>query len=320
MSRFFAFMLAMAMGSQIFASEIFAPKKIIFIPFQTVGKLIMVKAEVEGKAGLIIVDTGAPQIILNSAHFDGLENTLTSSTTGVEGTVPKTAYLSLKSFKIKELEVKNQMARVIDLSHLERSKGIEILGLVGFSVFRKHELHFDFRNKQIVLIPLSRKGWPLVFDERFAFPTDSIEFKMTGHLPYVEGFIGDKKVKLGLDSGTEATVLLNRVLKNRVEHFTASNRVIVRGVSQNNGKQAHGLLNSLQLGLDFHDNLEIVILNVPKLEGFGHVDLDGLLAISQINDFQIAINYKKKVMYLWDEEKIFLTAKKGREPQKIIAK
>ncbi len=275
--------------------------------------MILIETEVEGKVGLFIVDTGAPQIILNSAHFEGLNNGLIYGTTGVGGEVANTRYLDIKQLKIENLEIKNQMARVIDLSHLERSKGIEILGLVGFSVFRRYEVHFDFQEREIVLFPLSKKGMPLFFDEYYAFPTDSLEFKMTGHLPYVQGYLGNKKVTLGLDSGTEATVLLKRVLKNNIEHFTASNRVIVRGVSQNNGKQAGGFLNAIQLGAHFYDNLEIVVLNVPKLEGFGHVDLDGLLAISHLNEYHLAINYKKKMLYLWDDQTIFMASKKGAE-------
>ena len=168
-----------------------------------------------------------------------------------------------------------------------------------------------------MLFPLDNKGNS---SADFSTPASSIPFKMTGHLPYVSTLIGDQKVNLGLDSGTEATVILSRVLKNKIEHFSPSNRVIVRGVSQKNRKQAHGFIDGIPVGNDFYSNLEIVLLNVPKLEGFGHVNLDGLLALSQLTDFRLALNYKKKMLYLWSEEKIEMASRQDTLYQKNVFK
>lgn len=278
----------------------------IQIPFLKVGKLILVEGSVNNKIGLFIVDTGAPQLILNKAHFDGIKNKR-SIITGVNEDALNSEEVYFKELVISDLTIKTQMARVIDLSHLEKSKGIEILGLAGFSILRKHEIHFDFLNQKLILYPIDKKGNST---PSFSSPTYSIPFNMTGHIPYISAFVGSQEINLGLDSGTEATVILSRVLKNRINHFSASNRVIVRGVSHNNRKQAHGSIDLIQIGETYYPNLEIILLNVPKLEGFGHVNLDGLLAISHLTNTRLAINYKKKTFYLWSEEKIEIASKR----------
>ena len=100
---------------------------------------------------------------------------------------------------------KSLVARVIDLSHVEENTGIAVLGLLGQSVFQKHEIVFDLVHQSIQLIPLDKKGDRQ--NQLSIQPKHEIPFKMTGHLPTFEVQINPYKLILGLDSGAEFNVL-----------------------------------------------------------------------------------------------------------------
>ena len=51
-------------------------------------------------------------------------------------------------------------AQLIQLDVLEKRKDIQILGLIGQSVFRKYEIFIDLIGQEIKLFPIKRKEIP----------------------------------------------------------------------------------------------------------------------------------------------------------------
>ncbi|MEM1002736.1 MAG: hypothetical protein AAGH46_08810, partial [Bacteroidota bacterium] len=130
------------------------------IPFKVIDQLIVVEAELLGKSGNFIVDTGSINLILNHRHFGdrksySLDNLDRS---GVHGSIDNVEQQILRAFQLNNISVKSLNADIIDLSHFEDSKKIQLLGIIGYSVLKDFEVFIDLYLNQLTLTKLDKNG------------------------------------------------------------------------------------------------------------------------------------------------------------------
>ena len=117
----------------IFSKAEFLNANTTRIPFKVIDQLIVVEAELLGRTGNFIIDTGSINLILNQKHFgkrhsyrlDNLDRS------GVHGSIENVEQQILNAFKLNAISVKSLNADVIDLSHFEDSKKMNLLGIIG---------------------------------------------------------------------------------------------------------------------------------------------------------------------------------------------
>ena len=102
------------------------------IPFKLVDHLIVIEAELLGQKGNFIIDTGSETLILNKSHFKGQNPILdaTKETVGVLDFIDNPLEKRLREFIIKDLVIQNKFSDVIDLSQIEISKKMHLLGII----------------------------------------------------------------------------------------------------------------------------------------------------------------------------------------------
>lgn len=168
-----------------------AIKADISIPFEMINGLIVVQAEIDGKEGNYIIDSGANGVLLNhkSSHSEVSYQTLNTTLEGKESII--------KSFKIGEFETSEIIGFSTDLSNLELYLEKSLAGILGCSIFNPNSLIFDFHNKKMIV---SDEG----LSQSEIAGLDGFSFQVVEDIPLTKMFVNGKESVFILDTGASA--------------------------------------------------------------------------------------------------------------------
>ncbi|MCK8479723.1 hypothetical protein [Psychroserpens algicola] len=270
------------------------------IPFKLIDNLIVIEAELLNKKGNFIVDTGSETLILNKAHFETRipHNAKTKQTSGVIDVIDYPIEKRLKQFKIKGLILEDKNSDVIDLSHIETSKKIHLLGIIGYNILKDYEVFIDMYLNQITLSKLDSEGQKL--DPRgYLEPIiDTINFKLKKHTIVLETFVDKHKLKFALDTGAEYNQLNKSTSKKVLNYFYPSKRLMLVGASGKKIEVLAGKLYRVKLtNTIYFAPMETILTNLNQMnEAFG-TSIDGVLGYEFFRQQRTIINYKKEKLY-----------------------
>ena len=170
------------------------------IPFKLVDHLIVVEAELLNKKGNFIIDTGSETLILNSGHFPNMyaKNRKYKETSGVLEAIDYSYEKQVKEFVLQNFRLENKSSDVIDLSHIEHSKKIKLLGIIGYNILKDYEIFVDMHLNQITLTKVDAFGNKLdkhVYLEKIV---DSIDFKLKKHTIVLNSTINNQKLQINI--------------------------------------------------------------------------------------------------------------------------
>ena len=270
------------------------------IPFKLIDNLIVIEAELLDKKGNFIIDTGSETLILNKAHFKTQQPFYSKKkeTSGVIDIIDNPLEKRLREFIIKDLIVEDTNSDVIDLSHIEESKKIHLLGIIGFDILKDYEVFIDMYLNQITLSRVNAKGQKL--DERAYLENiiDTIDFRLKKHTIVLEAYVNDQKLKFGLDTGAEYNQLNKRTSKKILKYFFPSRRLMLVGASGRKIEVLAGKLYRVKLSDKIYfAPMETMLTNLNQMnEAFG-TSLDGVLGYEFFRQQRTIINYKKEKLY-----------------------
>lgn len=172
------------------------------VPFILRNNLIWVEAVVNGKKGLLMVDTGMDQLILNQNHFKG------GFTDGyVSGVIDDMAN-SLRKFvtlQISNLPVHKLCAFIVDLDHLEQHLKLEILGICGIGFLQQFQWVIHYHQRFIDFHPLDKSG-NLLDKTLLPEPGETLQLQKDAGLLLIKVQIDGLPMNLALDTGTSSTI------------------------------------------------------------------------------------------------------------------
>lgn len=270
------------------------------IPFKVIDQLIVVKVELLNQEGNFIVDTGSETLVLNSVHFkptrkykdDGKQKS------GVHNDIDNVKEKHLDELSISDLNLERLNADVIDLSHFEKTKKIELLGIIGYSILKDFEVFIDLYLNQITLTKIDKKG-NLLSDKVYAETiSDSIDFKLKKHTIILEAFVGDHKLNFGLDTAAEYNQLNKNLDSEILEYFYPSKELKLTGASGKKRKVLAGKLYRVKLSDSIYFGpMKTVLTNLRKMNSAFGTNLDGVLGFEFFAQKRTIINYKKRKLY-----------------------
>ncbi len=282
----------------IFPDAEYITENTIRIPFSLADHLIVIKASVNGQKGNFIIDTGAESLILNKVHFNDFYDHRSRSTSGVSSTVDKTILAKIDKLTLNTFKIKNIDSDVIDLSHIEKRKKEEILGIIGFNILKNYEIFIDFYLKQITLFKTTLSGNRIdkeIFLEEIA---DSVSFKLKKHTIVLNCFVNNEKVNFGLDTGAEINQLSSQVSKKVKQNFRIVRRVKMLGAGKGEKQVLAGKLYNVKLNNRIYCGvMRTILTNLSGMESAYGTKLDGILGYEFIAMKRIIINYKKEKLY-----------------------
>jgi len=278
------------------SQSLFATEKPIAFPFRFVGNAMFIEAAVNGQSGTFLFDTGASALMLNSRYFIGKEKR--SEVVGLYGEVMTVQHIVEQQVEIAGVNIACDLALVLDLSALEQVKKLPIAGIIGYSVLKDFELQFDFESQQIMLFRLGKNG-----NKRPDGPyasANAFDFKMSGHIPYLEMRLGDKLVRMGIDSGSERNLLQPEMLD--LQRFEPIGMLRLAGISCAGRRQEKGYVHDVNIGGLPLEKLEIILTDLKSVSAELPVELHGLLGVQFLKDYKVAINFQLRKIYLWQPE------------------
>ena len=207
-------------------------------PLRLVRGLILVEAEVDGRRGTLLLDSGAPALVLNQREFPApaTETTLAvSSGQGVNGRMAGASYHVTQSFNWQGISFQNKEVPTLDLASLESRLGdVVLLGIIGYNIFNQYALTLDYRGG---VVQLRRPG---AAPPAAAAPLMRVPFTLSGHLPVVGLTVAGQTFDVAVDCGAQTNLLdqqyeaalapqLRQPATSRVSGADAASRTVTSG-------------------------------------------------------------------------------------------
>jgi hypothetical protein len=272
------------------------------IPFNKIGNLIIIKASVDSIEGNFILDTGSPHLVLNVVYFRNYPVTVSNdhqtSVSGVESQVNST---QVRQFSFGTLNYYWEKADLIDMGHIENSKGIKILGLLGLSLIQQCEIIIDYNKNLIYIHRIARKEAKTYTSEQLkdessysTIPLEILDQKLVAKTE-----MGGKKLQFILDSGSETNILDSRLSKKIFEHVDITGRLNIRGTGNTIVEALQGNLTGMTIGTHDMGSLPVLITNLEKTCFSVQSCINGVLGLEFLPLQKIGFNFVTRKMYLW---------------------
>ncbi|WP_298516555.1 pepsin/retropepsin-like aspartic protease family protein [uncultured Kordia sp.] len=270
------------------------------IPFKVIDQLIVVEAEFLNQKGDFIIDTGSERLVLNKNHFPKGQRLTKKKgkTTGVTRIIDQPYERKLSEFILHNFSLKNRKSDVIDLSHIERSKKMHLLGIIGYDILKDYEVFIDLYLNQITLSLVDKNGDKLdkkVYAEEII---DTLDFDLKKHTIVVSGFVNNQKVRFALDTGAEFNQLNKNSNQKILKKFRPIKRLTMVGAGNKKIRVLAGKL------YDFRLNERIgvgpmytIVTNLRKMREAYGTSVDGVLGYEFLKYKRTIINYKKEKLY-----------------------
>ena len=273
------------------------------IPFNRVGNLILIQARADSIEGNFILDTGSPYLVLNVVYFRNYPVTVVAnehqtSVSGADELVNKT---TVRQFSFGALNYYWEKADLIDLGHIENSKGVKILGLIGLSLIQQCEVIIDYGKSLIYIHRIARKEAKTYKGQQLtdgsSYSTIPIEIK--DHKIVAKTEMAGRKMQFILDSGSETNILDSRLSEKIFEHVDLTGRLNIRGTGNTVVEALQGNLTGMTMGTHDMGSLPVLIANLEKTCFSVESCIDGVLGLEFIPLQKIGFNFVTHKMYLW---------------------
>lgn len=273
-----------------------AAPDIIRIPFTLTGTLITVRGRIDTLEGNFFFDTGASHLILNHRHFSSRSRLAQTAAAGVTGQVRVLGSLRVDTLICDNLVATGLKADLIDLSHLEDAKKIDLVGLMGAEVFRDFEVLFDYAASRIVLIRIDKKGQPATPLPDWEYQAvESFPIEMAGHIAVLKMRFGASALLFALDSGAEQNLLGNDAGKRFLkENFEIRKRLKLRGAGRASIEVLSGVLRNARLDSIAFEPMNTLLTNLAEINAAYKTSVQGVLGYEFLSQRPVSINPRKK--------------------------
>ena len=246
---------------------------------------IVTEAVIEGRSVLVILDSGAPGLVLNQKYYQGIQDSVVSCS-GIYGEFECRSHV-VKKWEWLGITGRNTTALVSDLSFLEKSLHKEVHALIGLSVLDRFYIAIDY---DLQTISLEK--------ERDDIPTGTFtRFQYVNHLPVLSCKVNGEKKFLGLDTGAECNFLFNYVASSDQELLASSSPVIIVG-TDNKENIKHRLMMNLEVYNEAISNPAEFVVDLNHQEEIRHAGFDGMLGQPFLSQYNIIIHPGKQRILL----------------------
>lgn len=271
------------------------------IPFNLVGKLIILQASADTSTGNFILDTGTPGLVLNNTYFRDypVRSPHGSSGADINGSGEQVEQTSVPHFTLGTLHFHRTIADLLPLGHLEETRGIKILGLIGVAMFKECEVIIDYANRQMHIRHITRKEIKTyrndLLSDTSKFHSWPIELRDNRIL--LNTTVAERKLKFAIDYAAETSVIDAGLPGRVLDSVEIGGRILLTGAGRRRIESLTGHLSGLRIGTVPVPALPVI---VTRLENtcFGGMDcINGVLGYDYLSAGVIAINFRKRILY-----------------------
>lgn len=278
----------------------------LIIPIKRVDRLLLIEARIDTMQGNFIIDTGAPDLILNHTYFRKYwvsSDAIASNVGGLPSGPVKNTWID--QLEIRELRFERIKAKLTELSHIENRSSIKILGLLGVDIFKEFSMTIDLQKNILVLKKLDKKGNELSnLESPVTNRVMKIPVKIINSTIMLQGMVAGKKLNLCLDSGAETNVINGNISEKVLKKFTLARRSVLLGTGGSTVEVLVGKLDDFTIGTMNLSNLPTVISNLEEFGNATDQQIDGMVGFEFLNKGIICINFKKKELSVYAFEEL----------------
>jgi hypothetical protein len=274
---------------------------VTILPFTVAENIIVVKASINGVFGNYLVDTGAQAVVLNRPYFNegeieavALDHAMPSGANGEVQDVQGAVDLDLTW---GEIRIDDLRGLVADLSHLEISIGVPIVGIIGYNVLERFQIHFDYAAGELTLYSLDENSVPLL-QSNIGSPLQLTRFDMLGHIPVFPVEIAGHEMQMGLDSGAGGAMMFTRWREKLEGQYEFIKRTEMNGADKNVQMGDVVRIENMQVqNIDYAD----MTFRFNDIAGHGGsvMPMDGLLGYEFLKARPTSINFRRRELAVW---------------------
>jgi predicted aspartyl protease len=275
------------------------------IPFSRAGNLIIIQVQIDSVKGNFILDTGAPGLILNLTyfrHYKALERAEAEGG-GITGEVAGGSPTMVKQMSFGNFTYTSLQADRVNLGHIENSRNLKIMGLLGAGLFRRFEIMIDYANEVIHFHRVAKnermKYRSQYFSQRADFHT--IPISTTGGKIITMVVFGKHKLNFVLDTGAETNILDSRLSKAVLADVVLERKISLIGTGSKKEEAWYGRIKEANLGLYKLENMEVLITSLKHLSAAFGKNIDGMLGYGFLSKQKIGINFLTNELYIWKQ-------------------
>ena len=265
-------------------------------PARVLNGLLVVEAEVDGRRGNFLLDTGAPALVLNKREFapPGAETTLAAAgSTGVNGKMAGMSYHLVQKFDWQGISFQQKEVPTLDLSSLERKLGnLPLLGLIGYNVLSQYAVTLDYRAGLVRL----RQPSPATADQGAAPALMRVPFTLSGHLPLVALTVGGQTFQVGVDCGAQANLLDQQYQAGLARELRKTSTAQLSGADAARRTVATARLPAMRLAgpLVFRKQATVFADMAHLNQNPNRAPLQGLVGYPLLSQYRTTIDYVNK--------------------------
>lgn len=267
----------------------------IIIPLKRAGRLFLIEANVDNEIGNLVFDTGANGVVFNSTYFRNHNKTKTNSSNGITGDAGTMEMVTIDHIEFAGLTYKKVSADMTNLGPIENRRGVKILGLIGFNMFRDFEILIDSKNNQLKLYKIDKSGNRINSVKSTFYPdqTQKLRTSSASNIVFLEGNINGKNLTFCLDTGAETNVINSYSGKAVLNTLTITRRAGLRGVGGAGSDVLYGVMNDFLIGKRQIKGMETIVSNLGALSEAYGTKIDGMLGFNFMEQGILCINFQK---------------------------
>lgn len=278
-------------------------QKTYILPIKRIQNLIVIEATVDSVSGNFVFDTGASYLVLNQTYFRKYRSIGRVESGGVMGSTQ--AYRTfVPQFQLQQLNYNKIEADVADLSSIENSKKVKILGLLGIQLFKDYAVAIDLFKNQLYIFELDRKGMRSEEQNRFRNSYLKTNFSLTDHAILLDVRIADRNFRLAFDTGAEVNLLDYHLPRKVMKTLYPINRITLGGVGQDKIEALYARLDSMKIDTRTFMNNRFLVTNMQHMSKYYEENISGVLGYDFYSRGIFLINFVRKEfeMYTKQEE------------------
>ncbi len=254
--------------------------------------LMFVQAQVDGRTGWFLVDSGSSDFLLNRKYFAPRKDEgMFSISAGIHGVEEPIGMMEVGSFVWEAFRANKVSAAIKNLSDLERPENTPLLGAIGYAQLKGTAMVVDWGRRRIEIYATHRNGERKVPES--SPPGAMVPFSYDLHLPVLQARVGGRPRTFLFDSG--ASINLMPDAEGLAGHFrqTESRAGLSDGGQMRTVAVQVGLVDRIELGPVVLSDFPIMIFAIPYLDG------RGLLGAPLLAQGRVEINFRKREMRFW---------------------
>jgi hypothetical protein len=272
--------------------------KTITVPIKRAGNLIIVEAQLDTMEGNFVFDTGSPGLVLNETYFRNAGHITEKESGGINGASHSFTTV-IRNLSILDLHYDRLTADVTDLSSIENSKGIKILGLLGTRLFAKLAITIDLFNNVLYIHKLDDKGEIAASERTFGQPDMKTPFKLLNNVIFIKGSIADNNMWLTFDTGAECNLLDYSNYKKLAKKFRILHQSSLIGVGDQQYQNTFAVFDKLVIGNYVFTNNHILITRLDNMGETYSYSMDAVLGYDFFTRGVFTINFVKKELEMY---------------------